>query len=270
MPFTLAHPAAVLPLRRTQLVFSALLIGSMAPDFPDFVYVDDPNHWFHSAAGVLLCCLPMGLFVLWLYHAVVKRPLLDLAPDFLRARISEEGLAFPFTPASRFLAIVVSLLVGCVSHVLWDSFTHPYGYFVRHWPMLSMTVMTYHAMPLSRALQLGCSVVGVVLVTVTAAWWIYRAPLVASPVRTGLSSTARLVIPATGLAIAGVVGYFYGFVHNYGEGWKYSLIDATVAAMSTGCVEILLFSGAWHANRRARKRKALESEPQEFRVTAER
>ncbi|MEI5672079.1 MULTISPECIES: DUF4184 family protein [unclassified Nocardioides] len=37
MPFTLVHPAAVLPLVRTPLVPSALVLGSVAPDLPYFV-----------------------------------------------------------------------------------------------------------------------------------------------------------------------------------------------------------------------------------------
>lgn len=34
MPFTLAHPAYVLPLRRLGLPVSALAVGSMVPDVP--------------------------------------------------------------------------------------------------------------------------------------------------------------------------------------------------------------------------------------------
>jgi hypothetical protein len=33
VPFTLAHGAAALPFRRFHLVFSALLVGTFAPDF---------------------------------------------------------------------------------------------------------------------------------------------------------------------------------------------------------------------------------------------
>jgi len=63
LPFTLAHPAAVLPLRRTGLVFSALVVGSMAPDFPYFLSVSDAIRWGHSTRGVFLFCLPFGLLV---------------------------------------------------------------------------------------------------------------------------------------------------------------------------------------------------------------
>jgi len=34
MPFTFAHPAAAVPLAQFRLPLSALVVGSMAPDFP--------------------------------------------------------------------------------------------------------------------------------------------------------------------------------------------------------------------------------------------
>jgi len=37
MPFTLAHPAAVLPLFRGPLVPAALVVGAVAPDLPYFL-----------------------------------------------------------------------------------------------------------------------------------------------------------------------------------------------------------------------------------------
>ena len=45
MPFTVSHAAAVLPLQRLGLPLTALMIGSMAPDFgyffsPDAISVD--------------------------------------------------------------------------------------------------------------------------------------------------------------------------------------------------------------------------------------
>jgi len=240
----------------------------MAPDFPDFVFVDDPNHWFHSTAGVLLFCLPAGLLVLWLYHTVAKRPLLDVAPDFFRVRISEADLSFRFAPASRLMLIVASLLIGSVSHVLWDSFTHPYGYFVRHWPFLSVPVMTYRLMPLCRALQLGCSVAAVVIIAGAALWWFCRRSVVKKPMTSRLTPGLRRLIPLLVFFVAAGIGYFYGFIHNHGEGWKYSLVDMTIAAMSMGCGEILLFSGAWHIWRRRQNSEPAEMQARSAKITA--
>ena len=45
MPFTLAHAAAALPLRRFKLVWSALVIGSFAPDFWLFMGLPGRIRW---------------------------------------------------------------------------------------------------------------------------------------------------------------------------------------------------------------------------------
>ena len=51
MPFTGSHPAVVLPLLRTPLPASALVLGSTAPDLPHFL--PGPFPWpTHSALAV--------------------------------------------------------------------------------------------------------------------------------------------------------------------------------------------------------------------------
>ncbi len=144
LPFTLAHPAAVLPFRRTRLLaFSALIVGSLAPDLPYFLIFSEKVRIGHTVRGLFLLCLPVGLAVLWLWHAVVKRPMASLAPEFVRQRISTEELQFRFWPISRFVVIVVSLLLGSSLHIVWDGFTHENGYFVKHWASLTHLVMLW-------------------------------------------------------------------------------------------------------------------------------
>ena len=80
MPFTLAHPATVLALARTRLVFSALVIGSMAPDFPYLLALSTRAQFGHTLSGVFTFCLPAGLTVFWLFHRYLKAPLLARLP----------------------------------------------------------------------------------------------------------------------------------------------------------------------------------------------
>ena len=72
MPFTLAHPAAALPFRKTRLVFSAVIVGSMAPDFEYFLRLAPQGRYFHSLPGLFLCTLPVAFAVLWLFHRSAK------------------------------------------------------------------------------------------------------------------------------------------------------------------------------------------------------
>ena len=104
LPFTLAHPAAVLPLRRI-LVFSALVVGSMAPDFHYFLGLRPHDHFSHSIRGAFIFCLPVGLAVLWLFQHVMKLPLISLAPERHQERLARFAAAFRWGPASRFALI---------------------------------------------------------------------------------------------------------------------------------------------------------------------
>ena len=122
MPYPFAHPAAVLPLARPLGRFavpSALAIGSMAPDFWYLVPLLERAD-SHSLAGLAWFCLPAGLLVYALFHLLLKQPLVALVSPRLGR----------FTPASLpdvpWLAVMVSLMVGALTHVAWDALTHSY------------------------------------------------------------------------------------------------------------------------------------------------
>ena len=53
MPFTLSHPAAVIPLRRWG-IFSALIIGSIMPDSVYFLpFMDEHDRFAHTLPGIV-------------------------------------------------------------------------------------------------------------------------------------------------------------------------------------------------------------------------
>ena len=122
MPYPIAHPAAVLPLARLMGRFavpSALAIGSITPDLWYFIpYVERGDS--HSIAGLALFCVPVGLLAYALYHLFLKQPLIALLSPRLGA----------FTPAklprASWLAVAVSLVIGALTHLVWDDLTHSY------------------------------------------------------------------------------------------------------------------------------------------------
>ncbi len=139
VPFPLAHPAAVLPLKRCcprPLSFSALVIGSLSPDFG---YCFGPlkiEDFSHSALGTVCFCLPIGLVALWAFQ--------HLGGGSLRANpktATVEPLRLTLPPVLAWAA--VSLLVGAWTHLLWDGFTHKEGWFVTHIPVLRMPLTTF-------------------------------------------------------------------------------------------------------------------------------
>ena len=142
MPWTLSHPAAVLPLRRFSpwpLDFAALVIGSMTPDIGYYIYRFDLSTFAHTLPGSLLACLPTGVILLLFYYwfcrpvcyalpSPHRQALLPLCPDF------PSGLM-------RWGIILFSLLLGAWTHNFWDAFTHEHGWFVDRIPWLQQPVL---------------------------------------------------------------------------------------------------------------------------------
>lgn len=99
---------------------SALAIGSIAPDLWYFVpLVERPDS--HGLAGLAWFCLPAGLLLYVLFHFLLKQPLIALISPRLGV-FTPAGL-----PAMPWHAVIVSLLVGALTHVAWDELTHSYG-----------------------------------------------------------------------------------------------------------------------------------------------
>jgi hypothetical protein len=145
MPFTFAHPAAAVPIAKANrhvFILSALVVGSMAPDFEYFMRLRFVTKWSHSLFGVFVFCLPVGLVILWLFHSVHKGPFVALLPDALQNTLLPWCRPFAFLPLRRFLAICLSLTIGAMTHILWDSFTHQNGFLVRNVSALRVTMLS--------------------------------------------------------------------------------------------------------------------------------
>lgn len=176
MPFTLSHAAAALPFRRSRLVPSALLIGTFAPDLEYFIRLRPGGGWGHTLPGAFGMSLPLGLAALWIFHRFVKVPLVYLLPETVRARLSDQLLPFRFVPLTRFLNIVLSLLIGIATHLLWDSCTHSQYWIASHVQLLQyplhLPVIGWE--PLSDTLQLVTSAAGLAVLALWCLFWYRR------------------------------------------------------------------------------------------------
>ena len=204
MPFTLSHAAAALPFRRSRLVPSALLIGTFAPDLQYFIRLDAGGGWGHTIPGAFLMDLPLGLAALWIFHRFVKVPLVYLLPETVRARLTEQLLPFRFGPASRFVNIMVSLLVGIATHLVLDSFTHSQYWAARHVDALQyplhLPLLGWESVAV--LLQLVSSVAGLAILAAWCLAWYRRSTpdtwVPASPV----SVRRKILIVVSGFAAA--------------------------------------------------------------------
>ena len=180
MPFTVSHAAVVLPLRRFNLVWSAFVVGSMAPDFPYIVGTEAYRDWGHHFPGLLWFTIPVSLVALWFFHNVIKRPIIELLPTGMQERLCAEGRNFSFFPATRFLAILGSTVAGVVSHLLWDAFTHAHSWPWEHFAFMRIWVrvpVIDHRVPLFSVLQYLSSIVGMLALAVWIFVWYRGAPL---------------------------------------------------------------------------------------------
>lgn len=162
MPFPLAHPAAVLPLRRycpRWLNFPALVIGSLSPDLSYLFGENIGGALGHRFVGSFEFCLPAGVVLVVLFYALRSTAVRMLPGPYQRAL-----LPLCQRPAGPIWVILISLLIGAWTHLLWDSFTHKDGWAVQHLPLLQSVVVTVGSRTarVCHVLWYGCSFAGVV------------------------------------------------------------------------------------------------------------
>jgi hypothetical protein len=184
MAFTVAHMAAALPFYRSQkwLNFEALLIGTMLPDLPYFLN-NDRSVWqqSHQWLGILTYCLPWGLFAFVLWHWLFKAAALALIQpwhtvqrvpsDYLNQGKVNPQFYFRFRQSGYFwLTVVLGLMLGASTHLLWDGITHPDGFIAQqvNWLQYPLDIVALGVMPVARLLQYVSSIFGLVLLALFA------------------------------------------------------------------------------------------------------
>ena len=169
MPFTLAHPAVVLPFGRQLArwrLLSAAVIGSMVPDFGWFMPWRPTRFETHSVDALLTFCLPVGLAAYWLFQRVIRRPVLELLPSaaYMRWRGSSEPA--DYKSLKQWLLAACGVLAGAITHLIWDAFTHEGARGLRLFPELedSTVEIIGHRLTGAHLLQDVNSFIGVIVV----------------------------------------------------------------------------------------------------------
>ncbi|MEV7730682.1 DUF4184 family protein [Streptomyces sp. NPDC088921] len=191
MPFTLSHAAAVLPAVRTdgtgrsRLVPAVLVAGSFAPDMTYYAASVVPGAMefgtvTHSFPGVFTIdvLVAWALVGLWL---LLREPLVALLPRGRQGRMAT--LLRCGSPRARVTAALAvrwyaSAVVGALTHVVWDAFTHHDRWGTRLFPVLGREMA---GSPLYWYLQYGGSALAAVVIAVFCGYALRRAPRVAAP-----------------------------------------------------------------------------------------
>ena len=176
MPWTLVHPAAVLPLRKycaNRHLFGALVVGSVSPDFGYYVGRFDIATTAHTLLGLFIVCLPTGLAVLVLIR-ILHRPVANLLPQPHRQAILSLTRMPQLSSPMTVLYVSASIIVGAVTHNVWDSFTHRAGYVVTRWPLLQLPAFMLGTKRLRvfEVLQHASTTIGLIIVIAAYLSWL--------------------------------------------------------------------------------------------------
>ncbi|MCR8842143.1 DUF4184 family protein [Paenibacillus sp. SC116] len=168
MPFTFAHAAAVIPCykRTSKLSFTALVLGSMAPDLEYFIHFKPHAVYGHTFIGFFIFNFPLVLALAYIFHRILKKPLIGHLPrPFSSWYNSHAKENWGIYSVKAFFVFFYSAILGMTTHVVWDACTHKYGYFVMRLPLLQQTLdVGGWSIPLYKIGQHGSTLFGLSVV----------------------------------------------------------------------------------------------------------
>ena len=161
MPFTLSHPAIILPfLKSKKWSATALIVGAMSPAFEYFFRMRMQREISHSLLGIFTIDFPLGFIVMFTFHQIIKKPLLENAPVFLQKRLRElkESNWVDYFK-NNVVTVLLSFFIGTVSHIFWDSMTHWDGFMVQSFSFFNVELFS---LPFYKIAQHISSIIGLI------------------------------------------------------------------------------------------------------------
>jgi hypothetical protein len=243
MPFTLAHPAAVWPLTRTRLPVAAMVAGSVAPDLPMFAGLRGAYGFTHSPLGAVTADLAMSVIGVALWFALLRDPLVDLGPAALRERFRASARY----GAREWRLVVPAAVLGTVTHLTWDSFTHDGRWGARHVAWLHELHGSHTGASWA---QYGCSAAGIVVVVLWAGLAVRRLPRTVRPARVpalGVRALTALLVLTVGSGVAAAIT-------TAAPGPGHWLAQAAVVGTIMLVFGVLVVAGLWQVATSRRER----------------
>ncbi len=190
MPFTLSHPAIILPVKKLlgrSVSLTGLIAGAMSPDLIFFLTgTTDFRGISHSWSGLFIFCLPAGILFALAFHWLFKQHFIFNMPSPLDLKLS--GLARSlFSPKDlqAWIVLFYSVLIGTLSHFFWDSWTHPEGELSRMLPFLLETwrVFGRDISITSFVHRTSTAIGGIVMISMIWKGWFLPSPVIKEPIR---------------------------------------------------------------------------------------
>jgi hypothetical protein len=253
MPWTFAHPAAVLPLRRWcphHLSFAGLVVGSITPDLGYHLHQFDLASRAHTPVGLFVLCLPSGLLLAMLLR---RFGAMLIAPLPRRHREAISPLTTRAVPRGlhAWIALAASVLIGALTHIVWDSFTHASGFVVQHSALLQQQVLPLGSRNLQafHLLQHASTLIGVSALML--AYWrrLRRTP---SPAPSAVDTWRCLLLVALlAIALAGAVPTALTAASRNGQiNWSAGVVRLAIDG-ATLFMGLYVLAAVWLTRRRS-------------------
>jgi hypothetical protein len=141
----------------------------MTPDFEYFIRMKVRSEYSHTLLGLFWFDLPLGLLLCFVYHNIVRNSLIDNLPKPLNRRLTFfKSLGWTKYFKTNWSVVLISILVGAYSHLLWDSFTHETGFFVTRLPILHNPIYFDNwSIPLYKCVQHLSTLIGGLFIIIT-------------------------------------------------------------------------------------------------------
>jgi hypothetical protein len=249
MPFTMSHAAAVLPFYRPLArwrVLSAVVIGSMVPDFHIFAPWPMERFETHSAAALFTFSLPVGLLCYWVFQYLIKVPMIEVLPDAAFVRWRPFEAPAPIESLRQWIVAGVGVLAGAVTHLVWDAFTHEGARGVRMLPIQDERLFDvgHHHVLFTRVMQDLSSLVGLLIVAAVVSYALRPSKAEpAAPTRILAAGERRAWVSA--MIVSSIVLWIAFLASSYLEhgnprvGWL--IYEAALASLRALATAIILF-----------------------------
>lgn len=146
----------------------------MAPDCEKFLRLRLASNHSHTFNSIFYFSCPVALVIAFVFHLLVRKPLLRHLPPALYRRLGQ-FISFDWPDYFRkyYWGVVLSIIVGAMLHLFWDSFTHPSPFLDQLFPLLAKPVWVGgEQTPFFYLVGLASSVLGGALVV----WAVWRMP----------------------------------------------------------------------------------------------
>ena len=198
---------AIVPIHKfaNKLPFSALAIGTFIPDFALF-YPILSYQFSHSLMGLIAYCLPLGIVVYLLFEWIGKQLLIDISPIYIASRLQDYKTNPVEYSLSNFMRVGLAVVLGSLTHIIWDGFTHSNGVFVALFTWMADDVTVYNvSIAWYKAFQYISSLIGLPIL----AYIFYKNIKLNKPAKVKRATGYSIAFIIMLLGAPALLGWFY-------------------------------------------------------------